>query len=250
MKNAKIVVHDTEILIPVRDEIFGVLCENSHKLDDLKSDVVYLLRQMFPPETQTLTLQVGDAELDFEIEQHLVAALAESFNKGYVVEPSEQAQFEDILRQTVPLSKRPPTSRQYSYMQQIAMTLNLEIPTKALRNTDACSEFIDEHIDEFKLVDSQIQAFRREANRVARWVVAYQLNGTGESLANIAKRLGVVQEATIIKYLNNLDSWKANFVQMSKKEQLCMNDLVNYILESEYENIETFNMFDEWLVIA
>lgn len=246
MNKAKLSIGDIEVQIPVRNEIFGAVSENSHKLGKLRADIVYLLEQMYPPAKQTLTLQVGDAELEFEIEKNLALSIAESYKAAPNIQPAEQAEFEDILRNIVPSNKRPPSSRQYQYMQQIATTLGLEIPEKALIDTDYCSEFIDEHVDEFKQIQSANQAVVREANRVARWVVAYQLNDKGINLTEIAKFLGVVQEKTVQKYLNSLEEWKEDFLNFERSKQLMMNDLINYIIENDYDNVKELNILEVW----
>lgn len=97
------------------------------------------------------------------------------------------------------------------------------------------------------MVDSQRQAVIREANRVARWVVAYQLNDVSESMENIAKRLGVAREATVEKYLASLEEWKSDFVEMSHTDQQTMNNMINIIIARDHANIEPFNMVDAWL---
>ncbi|WP_156980990.1 hypothetical protein [Vibrio galatheae] len=236
MCKAKLAIGDVELQIPLRREIYAAISENPNKLSQLNFGLVCLLKEMFPPKVRNtlLTLQVGDAELDFEMDSGLATAIAETYRTDNSIEENYQKEFEDLLRQSIPSHKRPPSSRQYSYMYQIADTLNIEIPEKALRDTDFCSEFIDENVDEFKVVQARHHALVREANRVARWAVAFHMAEKGIELKEIAKYLSVVKEETVQKYLMNFDSWLNEFATMNSEKQKALYHLINFVLEHEH----------------
>jgi len=237
MKTAKIIVNDIEIKIPVNDYVFEALCENSEQLENLSSDITCLLKRMFPLQTGKGHIIVGDAVLEFEAERYFLDALADSYQASSEISEFHIAQFSDEIRKTIPFKKRPPTYRQIEYVTEITTTLMIDIPAKVLTSTDACSEFIDEHQDEFKVVSQEQRAFLNEANRVARWAVADHLVSKSEDLKGVASKLGVAREATVEKYLKNFNDWKEQFYLADKLHQFKMWDMITSILEEDYSEL-------------
>jgi len=237
MKTAKITVNDIEIKIPVNDYVFEALCENSEQLESLPSDITYLLKQIFPIKTGKGHIILGDAVLEFEAERYFLDVLADSYQTSSEMSEYNIAQFSDEIRKTIPFKKRPPTNRQIEYVTEIATTLVIDIPAKALRSTDACSEFIDEYQDEFKVASREQRAFLNEVSRVARWAVADHLVSKSNDLKSVASKLGVAREATVEKYLKNFNEWKEQFYLADRVYQFRMWDMITFTLEEDYSEL-------------
>lgn len=241
MSFAKIIIHDIEVKIPVSAPVFESLCENSDKLDQLP-DLNYLLKQMFPVANEKANLIVGDAIMEFEVEKYLLDSIADSYKKSPEIDDYSISQLDDLLRQSIPFDKRPPTHRQINYATEIAATLSIDLPAKALINTDSCSLFIEENVEEFKVESQKIRDITNQANRVARWAVAFSLSCQGVELKHIATKLGVVREATVQKYLNSYDEWKNEFSQRDRTYQLSIVHLITFILDEDYYEHGPFDL--------
>lgn len=242
MKTMKIILNDSEIVLPIRDEIYEAVCENSESLSDLPYEFIYILKQMIVPSYEKASLVIGDAALEFDIESYLLDYLSSNKDKFSDFDEEQLLQINEIVRKTIPYGKRPPSQKQLSYVIRISETIGIDIPPKVLKCADACSEYIDTYQYEYQEIERYKRALRSEANRVSRWVVAHSLHQNGDNLSSIAEKLGVVRESTIEKYVASYNAWRESFLMTDKKYQLSLMDFIDDILESEYSDIYQRNV--------
>jgi len=241
MNFAKIIINDLEIKIPVSTPVFESLCDNSEQLEKLP-DITYLLKEMFPIARQISNIIIGDTVLEFESEKYFLDAIADSYKKSPEIDEHSASKFDDLLRQSIPFKKRPPTHKQINYATEIATTLSIDLPAKALKSTDSCSQFIDDNLEEFQIESQKKRDFTNQANRVARWAVAFSLSYQGVDLKSIATKLGVAREATVQKYLNSYEEWKDQYTRSDKYYQLSILDLITFILDQDYHEHGPFDL--------
>lgn len=236
MKNAKLIVNDTTINIPISDYLFESLADNSEKLEPLSNDFDNLLCSLFPSDIQTGTIIVGDAELEFKANAYLLDSIAASarMSERLQFDETKLAHLEDRLRKTIPSKWRPPTGRQVSFATKIAMTLGMDLPAKALKSTDECSSFIDAHHEEFQIESRKNREFISWAQRSVRWFIAEHFQLKGCSLAEIAVKLEVKNESTISKYLENLKIWKQQFEQKPAGQRNLATFIITDLIEHDY----------------
>lgn len=237
MKEMKIILNDSEIVFPIRSDLYEAICDNSEYLTALPPEFIYLLKQMIVPSYDKASLVIGDAILDFQIERYLLDYLSENKDRVCVFDENQLFELHEIVRKTIPYNKRPPSQKQISYVIRISEMLNIDIPAKVLKCSDTCSSFIDTYQYEYQEIERFYRDLRSEANRVSRWFVAFSLFQREDSLESIAEKLGVVREATIEKYMASYVSWKESFLLMNEGYQLGLIDFINDILEADFSEL-------------
>lgn len=242
MKKMKIILNDSEIVLPIREGIYEAVCENSESLSDLPHEFTYLLKQMIIPSYEKASLVIGGAILEFEIESYLLDYLSSNKNKFGKFDEEQLLEFNETVRKTLPYGKRPPSQKQLSYVIRISEAIDIDIPSKVFKCVEACSEFIDTYQNEYQEIERYHRALRSEANRVSRWVVANSLHQQGDSLSSIAEKLGVVRESTVEKYVASYSEWRETFLIADEKYQLSLMDFIDEILKSEYSDIYQRNV--------
>lgn len=246
MNFAKIIINDIEIKIPLSAPIYESLCDNSDQLESLPGGFGDLLKEIFPVAKQKANIIVGDAVLEFETERYALDYIADSYKNSSGINDDSLLQIDSFLRDTIPFKKRPPTNKQIDYITEIADILGLDIPKKALRNTELCSKFIDKHLDEFQTISRRNNKLKSEANRVARWAVAYSQSCNGVELKSIAKKLGIVQEVTIQKYLDKFSEWLGEYNKKNQSDREEILKLIIGVIEEDYYKLDfSLGVFDK-----
>lgn len=205
---AKLIINDLEVQLPVSDSVIEALCDNADHLEDFSSEIHRLLKSLAPIENKKSCIVVGDVVLEFESEESILEGIYKTYQQSSIVSDEYLDDFDALLKKSVPYKHRPPSYKQVDYATQIAATLAIDLPAKALRNITACSKFIDQNMDAFEEANHQNRIIKREANRVARWSVATFLYIEGADLKSIATLFGVTKEETVLNYFNKYIEWK------------------------------------------
>jgi len=160
---------------------------------------------------------IGNARVKFELPTSLFDVISNhaKTNDTFKLYSYHVDTIIDMIRPMIPEEKRPPTHKQEHYAKSISEALNIELSTEVLSSATACSEFLDQHSEEYKsliaLQKAHLQKHREsisQANRVNRWLSAREALEGGSSLEEIAEELGV-KPPTIEKYCAQLEEWEA-----------------------------------------
>ena len=238
---AKITINNMEIEIPIGLVIYDALNENVEKITPLLEFDIFL-KKIFPIKKQKANVIIGGAIIEFEAEKYQLNEILDRYTAIPETKMHLLLEFDDLLRLALPVNKRPPTHKQVTYAAEIAMVLDVNLPQKVTINSNACSLFIEDNIDEFKVAYLMRRELTRESNRVARWVVAFSLFEKGVDLKNIALKLGVAREPTIEKYLVNYSEWKNEFDQKDHSHKITVANMIMSILELEYYECGPFDI--------
>ncbi|WP_299496445.1 hypothetical protein [uncultured Shewanella sp.] len=160
-------------------------------------------------------IRVGDAVISFEIPKNLFNMISSYAKSEDLKLYSYNAEtIINILRGFVPDDVRPPTHRQESYARKIAKDLKIELPNEVLLSVRSCSDFLEQHAENHQQLQERKKEFRdrnkaliSQANRVNRWMTAFELLHSGMSPDDVAKEFGV-KLPTIEKYLVQLREWR------------------------------------------
>lgn len=236
MKNAKIVLADGELIIPLGDEMFDAIYNNEGNLLDLNSDFSHFLESLVPVENKKCCLMVDDVEVNFEVPPHILELLSDFVRDDLELLDEEIVEVHDVVRACVPQGIRPPTVKQYLYAKNIAEILGIHLPVATRRTTDECSSFINKYQESFKEIIREENSFSTEGNRLAKWMAARHFHVVaGLPLEDVARKVKVVKVETVNKYLAQLEEWESNLSKYDDEYKSRIKPYIELFLTKNYD---------------